>query len=111
MKYVGLDWAYRKAQWCALSPGGEVTGEGRIRADRDGLARLVLASPVGCTCTIASVRWVWSCLWSSEVPWTGTRRDLTCFGADRSVSFERRVGFGGYPFLAASGRPVRAVVT
>ena len=42
MKYVGLDWAYRAAQWCALSPGGEIVGEGRIAADRDGLARLVL---------------------------------------------------------------------
>ena len=42
MKYVGVDWAYRTAQWCALSPGGEVTGEGRIAADRDGLARLVV---------------------------------------------------------------------
>src|SRR3989441_8382832 len=41
MKYVGIDWAYRTAQWCALSPGGEVAGEGRIAADRDGLARLV----------------------------------------------------------------------
>src|SRR6266498_2092663 len=42
MKYVGLDWAYREAQWCALSAGGELAGEGRIAADRDGLARLVL---------------------------------------------------------------------
>src|SRR6266540_4014144 len=42
MKYVGLDWAYRTAQWCALAPGGEIAGEGRIAADRDGLARLVL---------------------------------------------------------------------
>jgi transposase len=42
MKYVGLDWAYRKAQWCALAPGGEIAGEGQISADRDGLARLVL---------------------------------------------------------------------
>ena len=42
MKYVGLDWAYRTAQWCALSPRGELVGEGRIAADRDGLARLVL---------------------------------------------------------------------
>jgi transposase len=42
MKYVGLDWAYRTAQWCALVPGGEIAGEGRIAADRDGLARLVL---------------------------------------------------------------------
>jgi hypothetical protein len=42
MKYVGLDWAYRKAQWCALAPGGEIAGEGQIPADRDGLARLAL---------------------------------------------------------------------
>jgi transposase len=41
VKYVGIDWAYRQAQWCALSAGGEVAGEGRISADRDGLARLV----------------------------------------------------------------------
>jgi len=42
VRYVGLDWAYRQAQWCGLSAGGEVAGEGRIAADRDGLARLVL---------------------------------------------------------------------
>ena len=42
MKYVGVDWAYRQAQWCALGAGGEIVGEGRIGADRDGLARLVL---------------------------------------------------------------------
>src|SRR6266508_295130 len=41
VKYVGLDWAYRTAQWCALDPGGEIAGEGRFAADRDGLARLV----------------------------------------------------------------------
>jgi hypothetical protein len=42
VKYVGIDWAYRKAQWCALAPGGDIAGEGRIPADRDGLAHLVL---------------------------------------------------------------------
>src|SRR6266498_3636735 len=42
VKYVGIDWAYRKAQWCALSPGGQIASEGQIPADRDGLARLVL---------------------------------------------------------------------
>src|SRR5438477_2524989 len=42
MKYVGLDWAYRTAQWCELDPGGEIAGEGRLAAARDGLARLVL---------------------------------------------------------------------
>jgi hypothetical protein len=44
VKYVGIDWAYRTAQWCALAPGGEIAGEGRIASDRDGLARLVLDS-------------------------------------------------------------------
>jgi transposase len=42
VKYVGVDWGYRTAQWCALDLGGEIAGEGRIAADRDGLARLVL---------------------------------------------------------------------
>src|SRR5215218_7720451 len=42
VKYVGVDWAYRTTRWCALAPGGEIAGEGRIAADRDGLARLVL---------------------------------------------------------------------
>jgi transposase len=42
VKYVGIDWASRTARWCALAPGGEIAGEGRIAADRDGLARLVL---------------------------------------------------------------------
>jgi transposase len=42
VKYVGLDWAYRKAQWCALAASGEIAGEGQIPADRDGLGRLVL---------------------------------------------------------------------
>jgi hypothetical protein len=32
VKYVGIDWAYRRAQWCALTPGGEVAGEGQIPA-------------------------------------------------------------------------------
>jgi transposase len=42
MQYVGLDWAYRRASWCALSEGGAIAGEGGVPADRDGLARLVL---------------------------------------------------------------------
>jgi transposase len=40
--YVGIDWAYRRAAWCALSVGGEIAGEGAVAADEDGLARLVL---------------------------------------------------------------------
>src|SRR5438105_12798147 len=42
MKYVGIDWAYRTADWCAVTPGGGIAGGGGIAADRDGLARLGL---------------------------------------------------------------------
>ena len=41
-EYVGIDWAYRRAAWCAMSPGGTITEEGFTPADEDGLARLVL---------------------------------------------------------------------
>ena len=40
MQYVGIDWAYRRAAWCA-SGGRRDPGEARP-ADEDGLARLVL---------------------------------------------------------------------
>jgi len=42
MRYVGIDWAYRRAAWCALGEGGATVGEGVVAADEDGLARLVL---------------------------------------------------------------------
>ena len=42
MEYVGIDWAYRRAAWCALGEGGAVSGEGVVAADEDGLARLVV---------------------------------------------------------------------
>jgi transposase len=42
MQYVGIDWAYRRAAWCARGSGGEVVGEGFVPADEDGLARLAL---------------------------------------------------------------------
>jgi hypothetical protein len=42
MQYVGIDWAYRRAAWCALGDGGAISGEGVVPADEDGLARLVL---------------------------------------------------------------------
>jgi hypothetical protein len=31
MEYVGIDWAYRRASWCALGEGGAVVGEGVVR--------------------------------------------------------------------------------
>ena len=42
MQYLGLDWAYRRAAWCALGERGAIVGEGVVPADEDGLARLVL---------------------------------------------------------------------
>jgi transposase len=74
VKYVGLDWAYRRAQWCALSPGGQVAGEGQIPADRDGLARLVLelgAEVKACLEMMSGALWVRdqlvACGWQVEV--------------------------------------------
>jgi transposase len=42
MNYVGIDWAYGRAAWCARSEAGTIAGEGTIPADESGLARLVL---------------------------------------------------------------------
>ena len=39
---VGIDWAYRRAAWCAMSAGGVISAEGFTPADEDGLAKLVL---------------------------------------------------------------------
>ena len=42
MQYLGIDWCYRRAAWCALSERGAIVGEGVVPADEDGLAGLVL---------------------------------------------------------------------
>ena len=43
MQYVGIDWAYRRAAWCATEQAdGTISAEGFVPADEDGLARLVL---------------------------------------------------------------------
>jgi transposase len=42
MNYVGIDWAYGRAAYCAMGDGGEIRSEGLISADEDGLAKLVL---------------------------------------------------------------------
>src|SRR5215211_3748160 len=42
MNYVGIDWAYGRAAWCAMTDAGTIAGEGLIPANEDGLARLVL---------------------------------------------------------------------
>ena len=30
MQYVGIDWAYRRAAWCALGESGSVNDEGVV---------------------------------------------------------------------------------
>jgi hypothetical protein len=42
-RWVGIDWAYRRAAWCALGAGGKIANEGSVPADEDGLARLALS--------------------------------------------------------------------
>src|SRR5215207_3891907 len=42
MNYVGIDWAYGRAAWCAMGETGTIAGEGMIPAEETGLARLVL---------------------------------------------------------------------
>jgi hypothetical protein len=42
MQYVGIDWAYRRAAWCAKQADGTIAAEGFVAADEDGVARLVL---------------------------------------------------------------------
>jgi transposase len=41
VEYVGIDWATRRAAWCALNASGEIVGEGMVSADLDGVLRLV----------------------------------------------------------------------
>lgn len=41
MEYVGIDWAYRRARWCARASNGAVLAEDWAPADEDGLARLI----------------------------------------------------------------------
>ena len=61
MQYVGIDWAYRRASWCALSESGATAAEGVVAADGDGLARLVLRLGVdvgACVEMISGAVWV-----------------------------------------------------
>lgn len=44
VEYVGIDWATRRAAWCALNAKGEVVGEGVVSADLDGVLRLVTSA-------------------------------------------------------------------
>lgn len=83
MNYVGIDWAYRRAAWCAMNEGGRIEGEGMIPADADGLARLVLelgTEVEGCVETMSGAVWVKDQLetagWSVQVANAGKVRDV-----------------------------------
>ena len=61
MNYVGIDWAYGRAAWCAMSEAGMIGGEGMIPADQSGLARLVLelgTEVSGCVEMMSGAVWV-----------------------------------------------------
>jgi transposase len=73
VQYLGIDWGTRRAAWCALSVGGELT-EGGVSADEDGLVRLVarLGPDVrGCVEMMSGAVWVRDrlveCGWSIEI--------------------------------------------
>jgi transposase len=61
MNYVGIDWAYGRAAWCAMNEGGAIAGEGMVPADESGLARLVLklgTEASGCVEMMSGAVWV-----------------------------------------------------
>jgi hypothetical protein len=80
MNYVGIDWAYGRAAWCARSETGTIAGEGMIPADEDGLARLVLelgTEVEACVEMMSGAVWV--------------RDQLECAGWQVKVAHARKV--------------------
>ncbi len=82
MNYVGIDWAYGRAAWCALRESGAIEGEGFIPADEDGLARLVLElgpEVKACVEMMSGAIWVKDRLelagWSVEIAHARTIRE------------------------------------
>jgi hypothetical protein len=89
MNYVGIDWAYRRAAWCALTEEGRIEGEGMVAADEDGLARLVLGLGTeikACVETMSGAVWVKDQLetagWSVSVANARKVRDVAPLAAD-----------------------------
>jgi transposase len=83
MNYVGIDWAYGRAAWCAMAESGEVRGEGVIPADEDGLARLALEcgrEVKGCVEMMSGAIWVKDQLelagWEVEIAHARKVRDI-----------------------------------
>jgi hypothetical protein len=72
-QYLGINWGSRRAAWCALSEGGDLT-EGVVSADAGGLAGLVarLGPEVrGCVEMMSEAAWVRdrlaACGWTIEI--------------------------------------------
>src|SRR3954471_20831854 len=61
VQFVGIDWATRRARWCAVTPAGVVIDEGWAPADEDGLAGLVMRVGPGaraCLEMMSGAAWV-----------------------------------------------------
>lgn len=74
MQYVGIDWGYERAAWCARPPGGGIAEEGLVAADADGLSQLAwrLGPEVrACVEMMSGAAWVRdqlsACGWKVEI--------------------------------------------
>ena len=83
MEYVGIDWAYRRAAFCAMTQSGAISHEGVVAADEDGLIRLVLrlgSDVTACVEMMSGAVWVRDRLraagWKVEVAHARKVRDV-----------------------------------
>jgi transposase len=71
VEFVGIDWATRRAAWCAFDAAGRRLGEGAVSADAGGLMRLVAERGLEVT---AAVEMMSGAAWVAEtlrsVGWT-----------------------------------------
>jgi transposase len=71
VEFVGIDWATRRAAWCAVDAAGRRLAEGAVPADADGLLRLVAERGLEVT---AAVEMMSGAAWIAEtlrsVGWT-----------------------------------------
>jgi transposase len=71
VEFVGIDWATRRAAWCAVDAAGRRLGEGAVVADESGLLRLVAERGLEVT---AAVEMMSGAAWVAEtlrsVGWT-----------------------------------------